>query len=99
MSIADKIKGGAKELGGKIKEGMGHATDDAEAVKEGREDQFEGEAQQTAADVDSKVQGTLDQVKGRVKSTVGAATGDESMEAGGKLDELKGKVQKKISDL
>lgn len=99
MSVAEKIKGGAKELGGKIKEGVGHATNDAEMVKEGREDQFEGQARKDVADADTKVQGTLDHLKGRVKSTVGAATGDRSMEAEGKLDELKGNIQKKVSNL
>ena len=99
MAVAEKIKGGAQELGGKIKEGLGHAMNDPQMVKEAREDQIEGDVRQKAADADTAAKGTWDQVKGRVKSTVGAATGDRSLEGDGKLDELKGKIEKKVAGM
>lgn len=99
MSISEKIKGGAQELGGKIKQGAGRALNDEQMAQEGALDEVEGQARQDVADVDNKVSGTVEHLKGRAKSTVGAATGDRSLEGEGKLDELKGKIQKKVSNL
>ena len=98
MSTGDRIKGAAQELGGKIKEGFGKATNDPQMAQEGRADQAEGELRQDVAKTGEELKGTGEHIKGRVKSTVGAATGDRQMEGEGKWDELKGKVRQKINE-
>jgi uncharacterized protein YjbJ (UPF0337 family) len=41
----DRIEGAARNLGGKIKEGLGNLTGDAKLQREGEVDQIEGRAQ------------------------------------------------------
>jgi uncharacterized protein YjbJ (UPF0337 family) len=47
--MADKAKGKAEHLGGKIKEGIGEALGDREMKRDGRLDQVKGEAEQDEA--------------------------------------------------
>lgn len=51
MGIGDDIKNSAEKLGGKIKEGVGKATDNEELENEGRADQTKAAAKQAADDV------------------------------------------------
>ena len=41
----DRVRGSAKNLGGKLKEGLGNLTGDAKLKGDGRADQIEGRAQ------------------------------------------------------
>jgi uncharacterized protein YjbJ (UPF0337 family) len=45
MPDEDRIEGAAKNIGGKIKEGTGHALGDEKLKAEGKADQAEGKAQ------------------------------------------------------
>jgi uncharacterized protein YjbJ (UPF0337 family) len=47
--MADRSKGKAEHLGGKIKEGIGEALGDRKMKREGRLDQVKGEAEQDEA--------------------------------------------------
>jgi uncharacterized protein YjbJ (UPF0337 family) len=44
---SDRVKGSAKNVGGKIKEGVGKAVGDKKTEHEGKADQVEGKAQNT----------------------------------------------------
>lgn len=46
MSATDKIKNAAEQAGGKLKEGVGHATDDQDLKAEGQADQVSGDLKQ-----------------------------------------------------
>jgi uncharacterized protein YjbJ (UPF0337 family) len=98
MSTGDRLKGGAQEIGGKIKEGVGKAVGNPQMVQEGRNAQVEGQIRQDMAKTGQQIKGAGEQIGGRVKSTVGAAVGNESLEGEGKLDELKGKVRQKLNE-
>ena len=98
MSIGNRIKGAAEELGGKAKEAMGNLTDDENLRREGIEQQGRGQGRQDAAKVDEQVEGFGEQVKGRVKGAVGALTGDDSTQASGKLDDIKGSIRRKLNE-
>ena len=45
MPDHDRIEGAAKNIGGKIKEGVGNLTGDEKLKAEGKADQIEGKAQ------------------------------------------------------
>ena len=45
MADKDRIEGAAKNIGGKIKEGVGNLTGDQKLKAEGKADQIEGKAQ------------------------------------------------------
>lgn len=51
MVSTDKIKGKLDEVGGKIKEGVGSATDNHDLEAEGKGDQVSGKGQQVGGDV------------------------------------------------
>ncbi len=51
MVSTDKIKGKLEEVGGKIKEGVGDATDNDSLEAEGKGDQMSGKGQQVGGDV------------------------------------------------
>ena len=60
MVDKDEIKGGAKELGGKIKEGVGRAIGDDEMAADGMGDQVAGKTQKNVGKVKDAVKDQLD---------------------------------------
>ena len=55
MPDQDRIEGAAKNIGGKIKEGVGKITGDEKLKAEGRADQVEGKVQNTVGGVKDAV--------------------------------------------
>ena len=51
MPDQDRIEGAAKNMGGKVKEGLGKATGDEKMKAEGRADQVEGKVQNSVGGV------------------------------------------------
>ena len=51
MPDQDRIEGAARNIGGKIKEGVGKITGDEKLKAEGRADQVEGKVQNTVGGV------------------------------------------------
>jgi uncharacterized protein YjbJ (UPF0337 family) len=51
MGIDDKIDNRAQEAAGKVKEGLGHATDDENLEAEGRKDQASSKLKQAGENV------------------------------------------------
>ena len=51
MPDQDRIEGSAKNVGGKIKEGVGKMTGDSKLQAEGKADQVEGKVQNTVGGV------------------------------------------------
>ena len=51
MPDHDRIEGAAKNMGGKVKEGLGKATGDEKMKAEGRADQMEGKVQNTVGGI------------------------------------------------
>lgn len=51
MPDQDRIEGAAKNMGGKLKEGLGKATGDEKLKAEGRADQVEGKVQNTVGGI------------------------------------------------
>lgn len=56
----DRIEGSAKNLGGKIKEGIGNLTGDAKLQGEGKSDQIEGKAQNAIGGIKDSAREALD---------------------------------------
>ncbi|ACO76494.1 CsbD-like stress response protein [Azotobacter vinelandii CA] len=59
-STSDKVKGNANELAGKIKKGVGGATDDPALENEGRAQESRGKAQQVKGDVKDSLKRGID---------------------------------------
>ena len=51
MADNDRVEGAAKNIGGKIKEGVGNITGDEKLKAEGRAEQVEGKVQNTVGGV------------------------------------------------
>lgn len=51
MADHDRIEGASKNIGGKIKEGVGKVTGDTKMQAEGKADQVEGKVQNTVGGV------------------------------------------------
>ena len=51
MGLDDKIKNAAEDLGGKVKEGVGKATDNEKLEAEGKADQVKASAKQAGENV------------------------------------------------
>ena len=51
MPDHDRVEGAAKNIGGKIKEGVGKVTGDEKLKAEGRADQVEGKVQNTVGGI------------------------------------------------
>lgn len=58
----DQVKGGLKEVGGKIKEGTGKILDDESMKNEGRLDQAKGSVQRNYGNVKEDVKDAIDKV-------------------------------------
>lgn len=56
----DRIEGSAKNLGGKIKEGIGNLTGDAKLQNEGKADQIKGRAQNAIGGIKDSAREALD---------------------------------------
>ena len=54
--MADDLKGKARHVGGKVKEGVGELLGDAKLKRDGRLEQFEGEAEQDQARAERDVE-------------------------------------------
>lgn len=55
MADHDRIEGAAKNIGGKIKEGVGKVTGDEKLKAEGRTEQVEGKVQNTVGGIKDAV--------------------------------------------
>ena len=53
----DRVDGSAKNLGGKIKEGLGRATGDSKTEAEGKADQVKGKVQNAVGGVKDALKG------------------------------------------
>lgn len=56
----DRIEGSAKNLGGKLKEGLGNLTGDAKLKGEGQADQIKGKAQNAIGGIKDSMREELD---------------------------------------
>jgi uncharacterized protein YjbJ (UPF0337 family) len=53
----DRTEGSAKNIGGKLKEGLGKLTGDSKTQAEGKADQAEGKAQNTLGGIKDTLRG------------------------------------------
>jgi uncharacterized protein YjbJ (UPF0337 family) len=55
MADKDRVEGSAKNIGGKLKEGVGNLTGDSKTQAEGKADQAEGKVQNTVGGIKDTV--------------------------------------------
>jgi uncharacterized protein YjbJ (UPF0337 family) len=58
----DELSGKAKDVKGKVKEGLGRATDDERMEQDGRADQVEGNVQETVGKGKRKTREAVDRL-------------------------------------
>jgi uncharacterized protein YjbJ (UPF0337 family) len=63
---SDNLKGNLKDLGGKIKQGVGESTGNADLEAEGRGDQAEGKVQNAWGNVKKEARDLKEDIKGAV---------------------------------
>jgi uncharacterized protein YjbJ (UPF0337 family) len=98
MSMTEKIKNAARDIGGKVKEAAGKATGNPSLEAEGKIDQIEAEAKKCAEEAAEKAKAAEEEAAGRAKSVVGAMTGDKRLEAEGLADRAKASVRDKLNN-
>jgi uncharacterized protein YjbJ (UPF0337 family) len=54
MADKDRVEGSAKNMGGKLKEGIGNVTGDSKMQTEGKADQAEGKVQNAVGGIKDK---------------------------------------------
>lgn len=54
MTDKDRVEGSAKNMGGKLKEGVGNVTGDSKMKTEGKADQAEGKVQNAVGGIKDK---------------------------------------------
>ncbi|QQR73377.1 MAG: CsbD family protein [Holophagales bacterium] len=98
MSHASKrAEGAAEELGGKIKQAVGHVLGNDAMEASGKARKLEGQAKQEAAKSAERVQGKVEELTGALKNRVGALLGNEQMQVEGKVKELKGEARQEAN--
>jgi uncharacterized protein YjbJ (UPF0337 family) len=94
---ANRGEGIAEQVGGKIKQGVGHVIGNEQMVAEGKAKEAKGEAREEAAKAAERTKGKLEEIKGAVKNRVGAVLDNEQMQAEGKAGELAGEARQKAN--
>lgn len=90
-------EGVAEELGGKIKETIGHVLGNDEMEASGKARKLEGHAKQEAAKSAERIKGKVEEITGAVKNRVGALIDNEQMQVEGKAKELKGEARQEAN--
>jgi uncharacterized protein YjbJ (UPF0337 family) len=98
-NTSNRGEGAAKELGGKLKKGVGQIIGNEQMEAEGAAKEMEGKAQQEAAKAAERGKGTLQELGGTIKNRVGHVIDNEQMAAEGKAKELEGKARQKANRL
>lgn len=92
---SNKGEGKAREIGGKIKAGIGELIGDDQMAAEGRAKELQGAAQKESAKAAERGKGGLEELGGAIKNRVGQVIGSEKLAAEGKATELKGEDRQK----
>jgi uncharacterized protein YjbJ (UPF0337 family) len=96
-NAANRANGATKEVGGKIKAGVGKLLGDDKMQAEGEAKALEGKAQKEAAKSAERAKGTVEEAVGAVKNRVGNLVGADEMAAKGRVQELKGEARQKAN--
>ena len=96
-NVAERVKGGAQELKGKIKGAVGDLTDNEKMEREGKAEELAGKARRETAKASERVRGAVEKATGAVKGAVGKVVGNDRLRAEGKVDELKGETRREFN--
>jgi uncharacterized protein YjbJ (UPF0337 family) len=96
-NTSKRIKGAARQVGGKVKAAVGGAIGNERMQAEGKASELGGKAQKEAAKAAERVKGAAEQVTGAVKRGVGKVIDNEQMEVEGRAKELKGSARRKAN--
>jgi uncharacterized protein YjbJ (UPF0337 family) len=92
---SNRNEGAAREIGGKIKKGVGELIGDDKMAAEGRARELEGATQKETAKTAERGKGAVEELGGAIKNRVGQVIGSDKMAAEGKVKELKGEDRQK----
>jgi uncharacterized protein YjbJ (UPF0337 family) len=92
---SNRDEGAARELGGKIKKGIGNLIGDDKMAAEGKLKELEGQEQKEEAKAAERGKGEVQALGGAIKNRVGQVIGDDKLAAEGKVKELEGEQRRK----
>lgn len=96
-NAANRADGTTKEVGGKIKAGVGKLIGNRQMEAEGEAKALEGQAQKNAAKAAERAKGGVEETVGAVKNRIGNLVGADQMAAKGRVEELKGEARQKAN--
>ena len=96
-NAAKRADGTTKEVGGKIKAGIGKLIGNDKMEAEGNAKALAGKAQKEVAKAAERAKGSVEETVGAVKNRIGNLVGADRMAANGRAEELKGEVRQKAN--
>ena len=96
-NTSKRVKGAAKEIGGKIQKKTGQAVGSEHLENEGRAREAEGHAEKEAAKARERAKGKAEKIGGRVERGAGRLFEDDEMEAEGELHRVQGETRQKAN--
>ena len=92
-----RVKGAAKELGGKVEKKVGKLVGSERMQAEGHAHEAEGRAEKDAAKARERAKGKAEEMAGRVEGGVGEFLGDDDMRTEGEVRRLRGEMRQKTN--
>jgi uncharacterized protein YjbJ (UPF0337 family) len=96
-NAANRANGATKEVGGKIKAGVGKLIGNDKMEAEGKAKAFEGKVQKETAKAAERAKGSVEETVGAAKNRIGNLVGADQMAAKGRVEELKGEARQKAN--
>ncbi|MBN9161307.1 MAG: general stress protein CsbD [Myxococcales bacterium 68-20] len=96
-TVAERGKGMAEQVGGKIEQGVGKVVGSDKMQAEGKTAELKGEAREEAAKAAERTKATAQEAGGAIEKGVGTIVGSEKMQAEGAAKQETGEARHKAN--
>lgn len=97
-TVAERGKGMAEQVGGKIEQGVGKVVGSEKMQAEGKTTELKGEAREEAAKAAARTKATAEEAGGAIEKGIGTVVGSEKMKAEGAAKQEKGEARHKANE-
>ena len=92
-----RVKGAAKEIGGKVEKKVGKLVGSERMQAEGHAHEVKGREEKDAAKARERAKGKAEEMAGRLEGSAGEFFGDDEMRTEGELRRLRGETRQKTN--
>lgn len=97
-TVAERGKGMAEQVGGKIEQGVGKVIGSEKMQTEGKTAELKGEAREETAKAAERTKAAAEEAGGVIEKGVGAVIGSEKMQTEGAARQEKGEARHKANE-